>query len=134
MLIVADDFVIRQMLVDFRKGIEIGKQLREPLAIDTPLLSGRPKPRKLSVYGTVNRPPPDIPAAEAIRPADTFDSGIGARLRIGHSAPKRADIEHAATVGEDAPAVRPGAGVKDFDTFHRSGLGEPFDRCAAGVG
>src|SRR5690606_30059813 len=53
------------------------------------------------------RPPADVTAAEAARPVDTVDGGIGTGLRLGHVAAERRDVQYA-PAGGDQPAVAPG--------------------------
>src|SRR5246127_1081377 len=55
---------------------------------------------------------PDIAPAEPIRPTNPIDRPIRPRLRLAHGLAQRADIEHAAAIGEDTTAVRLGAGVE----------------------
>src|SRR4051794_8325126 len=79
----------------------------------------------------LDRLPADVAAAEAIRPADTVDRRIGARLRLRHILAERGDIEHAATVGYHLAALGSGAGVKDLHALDLAGLVEPLDQGAA---
>src|SRR5262249_56289894 len=65
----------------------------------------------------LHRPKPDAAAAESLRPTNPINRPIGARLRLAHGLAQRADVEHATAIGEDAAAVRLGAGVEDFDAL-----------------
>ena len=57
-------------------------------------------------------------------------AGIGARLRLAHGLAERADIQHAAAIGENALAVGLGAGVEDLDALDLRGVVEAFDHRA----
>src|SRR5262245_22854858 len=70
--------------------------------------------------------PADVAAAEAAGPADAVDRRIGALLRLRDRLAERADVEHAAAVGEDAVAVRAGACVENLDAFDLRGVVEAF--------
>src|SRR5581483_412303 len=80
-------------------------------------------PRSRSGFGPVGIAPPllarhrteaDVAAAEAARPADAVDRLVSTLLRLADRPAQRADIEYAPAVGDDAPALRLGAGVEDF--------------------
>src|SRR5579864_9489717 len=57
----------------------------------------------------------DIPAAEALGPVDQVNRTVGALARRGEVAAARRDAEDAAAIGDEAPAVAPGAGMEDLD-------------------
>src|SRR5664280_3575208 len=80
-----------------------------------------------------HRLPADITAAEAIRPFDAIDRGIGALLRLAHRFTARAHIKHAAAVRENAAAVGFGPGMENFHTLDLRGRVEPFDQRTFGV-
>src|SRR3979490_740096 len=84
-------------------------------------------------FFALHRPEPNIAAAEAVGPSDAVDGLVGARLRLTDGLAERADVEHAAAVGEDAGAVGLAAAKEDFDAFDFSGCVEPFDDRAFGV-
>src|SRR5262245_6915431 len=56
-------------------------------------------PKGSTLRFPLHRLPADIAPAEALRPSDLVDRRIGARLRLRHSAPQPAHIEHAPAVG-----------------------------------
>src|SRR5215469_16501225 len=78
--------------------------------------------------------PADVVAAEAVGPADSRDGLIGARLCLPHAVAERADINHAAPVGEDFAAFGLGAGVEDFHAFDFGRVVEALDDRAACIG
>src|ERR1035441_10345357 len=78
-----------------------------------------------------HRLPADIAAAEAARPLDAIDRGIGALLGFAHIPASRAHIKHTPAIGEDAVAVGLGAGVKNFDALDLARRVEPSDQSAA---
>src|SRR5664280_891432 len=80
-----------------------------------------------------HRLPADITAAEAIRPFDAVDRGIGALLRLAHGLAACADIQHATAVRENAPAVGFGPGMENFHTLDLRRRVEPFDQRTLGV-
>ena len=95
-----------------------------------PAFAGRT--RKLGC--TINRAPADIAAAEAARPVDLIDRGVGACLRLADVAALRSDAENASAIGEDAGAVAPGAGMEDLHIGIARGVVETFDLRTFGVG
>src|SRR6266853_258780 len=74
-----------------------------------------------------DRLPADVAAAEALRPADSVDRRIGARLRGADARAERRDIEDAAAGRHDAVAVGGGAGVEDLHALGCRSLGETVD-------
>ena len=48
-------------------------------------VDGRDKPGHDGLFLARDRPPADIAAAEALRPFDAVDGGIGALLRLAHA-------------------------------------------------
>src|ERR1035437_3683355 len=77
-----------------------------------------------------HRLPADITAAEAVRPFNAVDRGVGALLRLAHGLAACADIQHATAVRENAPAVGFGPGVENFHALDLRRRVEPFDRRA----
>src|SRR5215207_8590570 len=71
--------------------------------------------------------PPDIAAAEAVRPVDLGDGGIGLGLRLGHALADGADVQHASAIGENARAIALGAGMEDFHPVDSRRVVEPLD-------
>src|SRR5262245_24309389 len=80
-----------------------------------------------------DRPEADVATAEAIRPADAIDRGVGARLRLGDGLANGADVEHTPAIGEDLTALRLGAGVKDLDPVDLRRLLEALNHRVLGV-
>ncbi len=74
-----------------------------------------------------HRLPADVAAAEAFRPVDAVDRLIGALLRFGDGLAGRADVQHAAAIGEDVAVLRNRAGVEDLDALDLGGVVEPLD-------
>src|SRR5260370_10035327 len=72
------------------------------------------------------RLPADIPAAESIRPFDAIDRLISAPLRFGDGLACRADVQHAAAIGENGSALRNRTRVDDFDALDRGRVIEPL--------
>src|SRR5215211_4559480 len=75
----------------------------------------------------LHRLPCDIAAAKSIRPTDAIDRLIGALLCFCDGLAGRADIQHAATIGEDGAILGDRAGVEDFDPLDSSGVIKPLD-------
>src|SRR5260370_29557210 len=61
------------------------------------------------------RLPADIPAAESIRPFDAIDRLISAPLRFGDGLACRADVQHAAAIGENGSALRNRTRYEDYN-------------------
>src|SRR5215471_12939201 len=78
------------------------------------------------------RPSADIAAAEALRPTNFVDRGVGSLAGSLNAGRHRADIEHAPAVRQDTITLAFGTGVKDFDTIDRCGLCETADHRALG--
>src|SRR5262245_3743439 len=78
------------------------------------------------------RAPADVAAAEALRPIDAVDHGIGALARFFDGLAEADDIERAAAIGEEPCAVAFGAGMEDLDRrIARRGRVESLDLAAA---
>src|SRR5438093_6159557 len=75
-----------------------------------------------------HRPPADVAAAKALRPADFFDRRIGALARGFDILAERAHVEHAPAVRKNFPALGSGAGVKDLDAFDARCRVQSLDR------
>src|ERR1043166_472035 len=75
----------------------------------------------------------DVAAAKAFRPADAIDRFVGAALRVCQGLAPRANIQHAAAIGENLSILRHRAGMKYLDTFDLRGLIEAFDHRALAV-
>ena len=93
----------------------------------------RRRPSSGPHFLALNRAPADVAAAEASRPVDLVDGGIGARLRLANVAAQRGDAEHAPAVGEDAAAIAPGPGMEDLHARLARSLVEALDLRALGV-
>src|SRR6266851_10286086 len=198
-LVVPNDFIVGQMFIDSRQGVEVCEDLGELGAVDTTLPTFRHSPgqsfihRALDrlrqglasalgeladfglrcrvlddhahfltirmrhsivvytisckniysylVYGQglagrflpLDRPKPDVAAAEALRPLNLVDRFVGARLSLRHRLAERTDVEHSAAIGEDAAAFATRAGVEDFDAFNSLRVGEAHDLRALDV-
>ena len=89
-------------------------------------LARRPE-RRVYCRSSLHRLPADIAAAEAFRPFDAIDGLIGAPLRLQHGLARRADVQHAAAIGENGAVLRHRAGVKDLDALDFGGVIEPVD-------
>src|SRR5262245_8535018 len=89
----------------------------------------RRREKPLSALGLLrfHRLPADVAAAEAVGPVDAVDGLIGAALRFRHGLAERADIEHAAAIGEDRTVLGDGAGMEDLDGVDLRRLIEPVD-------
>src|SRR5439155_16039316 len=85
--------------------------------------SGRRLPRPLALH----RLPADVAAAKAIRPLDAVDRLIGALLRFRDGLACRADIQHAAAIGQNMSVLRYRAGVEDFHALDTCVLVEGLD-------
>src|SRR5262249_49643318 len=72
------------------------------------------------------RPKPAAAAAEPPRPPNPSTPPLGPPLRLAPGLAQRADAEHATAIGEDAAAVRLGAGVEDFDALDLGRSLEPL--------
>ena len=68
------------------------------------------------------RLPADVAAAKAFRPFDAVDGLIGALLRLRYCLAHSANVQHAATAGENFSVFRDRSGMKDFDAFDFCGL------------
>ena len=83
----------------------------------------------------LERPPADVAAAEATRPVDRIDSRIGARLRFGEGRAEAGDVQHPATIGEQAAPLTFRPRLRDDHARQCRGLVEATDfrallRCA----
>src|SRR3954464_2905863 len=89
----------------------------------------RPGNDKLGLSAPLPLPrlPGNVAAAESIRPFDAVDRLVGTALRLPHRFAHRANIEHAAAIGENGAVCGHRAGVEDFDTFDSGGVIEPLD-------
>src|SRR5260370_13350668 len=81
----------------------------------------------------LHRLPGDVAAAEAVRPLDAVDRLIGARLRFADGLARRADVQHAAAIGEDGAVLCHRAGVEDFHTLDLCPVIEAPDTRAPGL-
>src|SRR5579885_3579604 len=79
-------------------------------------------------------PPADVASAKTLRPADAVDGLIGTRLRLAYAAAARADIEHAAAIGEDAIILADRPGVENFDALDLGCFIQSLNRRAFAVG
>src|SRR5216683_303038 len=64
--------------------------------------------------GLRRRPQPDVAAAEALRPLDLVDRGIGPAAGGGGIGAECGDAEHAPAIGQEPCLVAAGAGVEDL--------------------
>src|SRR3984957_5656191 len=80
-----------------------------------------------------HRLPADITPAKSIRPVDAVDRVVSPPLRLGHRLARRADVEHAAAIGEDLSVLCHRARVKNLDALNFGGVIEPFDARTSGV-
>src|SRR5262245_20253260 len=87
----------------------------------------------LSSLLPLHRLPADVAAAKAFRPFDAVDGLVGTALRLRHILAERADVEHAASIGDDAAILHRRAGVKNLDALDLRGFIEPFNHRAFAV-
>src|SRR6187551_2967759 len=78
--------------------------------------------------------PADVAARKALRPADLVNGSVSARLRLFDVAHACGDAEHATSIGENAGAVAPRAGMKDLHVRIGGGAVQPLDLRALLVG
>src|SRR5438067_6131867 len=74
----------------------------------------------------LHRAPADIPAAEAVRPADFIDRRVGAFTGLANGVAHPGDVEHAPAVGHNTPVLGARPGMEDFHAFDGGGLIEAF--------
>src|SRR5579871_3623215 len=88
---------------------------------------------KLPALLPLNRAPADVAPAKSFRPVDQVDRAIRTFARITYGLAHRANVQHAAAIGDDVTAAAPGAGVKDLDVLDCPGLVETLDDRALAV-
>src|SRR5437868_12746451 len=80
------------------------------------------------------RPPADVPPAEAVGPIDTIDRPIGAVTRLAQAGANRGHVQDPAAVADQLVSHAFGAGVEDRHALDRGGLLEAADRRALLIG